>query len=92
MRTLNCIDDLSPLIDRYKAEIEKSGKWTWEGMDEVLESSGVDLGWLLTPFIQSLIEIYLFTRPHASLAFDEPYERQPQVWVETKLLLDGIFG
>ncbi len=89
---ISSIEELSPIIDRYRVEIEKRGKWTWEGFDEVLEDAGINLGWLLTPFLQSILETYLFCRPYTMMAFQEPYLKQPSVWVEAKLLLDGLLG
>lgn len=86
-------EDVLRVVDEYRAEVERRGlRWDWRAAVEALQESGGDVGWLADGQIEGMIEMYLFQRPHAALAFDVPYLKQPSAWVEAKIILEQILN
>ena len=52
---------------------------------------GVDLSWFVDERSLELVEMYLFSRPNPSQAFQKPFDEQPAIWIQSKIILDGVF-
>lgn len=72
--------------------IEKRGGWKWDGIADVLETCGINVGIFLDDRTSTLIEMYLYNRRNPAAAFHLPYLQVPHIWIDATMLLDGILG
>ncbi len=83
------LQELWRLIEDFRARVKADGKVEWNYW-KAFEIMRVDPAWFVDERSIELLETYLFYRPNPSQAFSGPISDQPAIWIETKILLDGI--
>jgi hypothetical protein len=78
------------VLDEYRGFIKGSDR-EWKTKDG-LAALGIDVGWIAEPFVFDIIRRYLYYRNAPHEAFRGRVEDHPAIWVDSVLVLDGIFG
>jgi hypothetical protein len=71
--------------------VVEDAKREWN-FDQACEIMRINKDWFIDERTVEMIRLYLFYRPNPSQAFQGRITEQPSIWVETKLILDGVFG
>jgi len=64
-------------------------EWNFEQACQIMRISP---SWFVDERSLELVELYLFNRPNAAQAFPGGMNEQPNIWVQMKIILDGVFG
>lgn len=78
------------MVQKFKDGIENVAKREFDYL-QAFEIMRVNPAWFVDERTLELIQTYLFYRPNPSQAFSGKISEQPHLWIDTKILLDGIF-
>jgi hypothetical protein len=71
--------------------VVEDAKREWK-FEEGCQIMRVNPEWFVDERSLELVETYLFHRPNAASAFPGTLGDQPVIWINAKLILDGVFG
>lgn len=79
------------MLDNFRAQIEKDARFKFDLL-QACEIMRVNPGWFADDRTLELVEIYLFNRPLPSQAYQLPFNEQPSIYVDAKIVLDRVLG
>lgn len=69
--------------------VEAGYEWKFEEACQIMR---ICPEWFIDERSLELVELYLFHRPNAAQAFPGTLADQPAIWINSKIVLDGVFG
>ena len=77
------------LIEKFRRGIIGAGR-EWSLFD-ACSIMGVNLAWFVDERSLELVEMYLFACPNPSQAIQKPFNEQPNIWIQSKIIIDSVF-
>lgn len=78
-------------MEEFRRGVVDDAKREWK-FEEACQIMRVNPEWFVDERSLELVETYLFHRPNAAQAFPGTLSDQPGIWIQAKIILDGVLG